>query len=94
MDEEIKIGKFVKNEETLTYKTEVLVSENYLHKLQEAAEYMVIEKISDRIVEDFVDQIEFEIDFADIAKKVQQAIINKLTIKQLRETIKYEGKIE
>lgn len=89
----IIIGEFKESEDSEFFKSNVLISKKYLEQMQEAAMYQITDKLSDAIVEEFKDRIEFELDFGEITQKVQQSIINTLTIKQLRENLKYEGKI-
>lgn len=71
----------------------VKVDDTYLEDLGKYAELEIVNQIARRIVDEKYEEIKNQLDYSKIAEKVQQSIINTLTIKEIQETLKYKDSL-
>lgn len=75
------------------HEMKIKVDDKYLEDLGEYAELEIINQVVRHIVDEKYEEIKSRLDYGKIAEKVQQSIINTLTIKELRETLKYKDSL-
>lgn len=75
------------------HEMKVKVDDKYLEDLGYYAELEIVNQIVKRIVDEKYEEIKNQLDYSKIAEKVQQSIINTLTIKEIRETLKYKDSL-
>lgn len=75
------------------HEMKVKVDDKYLENLGYYAELEIVNQIVRRIVDEKYEEIKNQLDYSKIAEKVQQSMINTLTIKELRETLKYKDSL-
>ena len=75
------------------HEMKVKVDDKYLEDLGECAEFEIINQIVRRIVDEKYEEIKNQLDYGKIPDKVQQSMNNTLTMKELRETLKYKDSL-
>lgn len=75
------------------HEMKVKVDDKYLENLGYYAELEIVNQIVRRIVDEKYEEIKNQLDYSKIAEKIQQSMINTLTIKELRETLKYKDSL-
>lgn len=63
------------------------ISDNLLETLEQNAKEILTEELVKKLVEYMFNDIHKSLDYGKITSEVQQSIINKLTIKELRESL-------
>lgn len=92
-ENKIEFGPLQEMATECKHEMKVKVDDRYLEDLGEYAELEIINQIVRHIVDEKYEEIKNQLDYSKIAEQVQQSIINTLTIKEIRETLKYKDSL-
>lgn len=86
-NEDFKISELYELSTEPYHEMKLKISDNLLEALGQNAKEILTEELVKKLVEYMFNDIHKSLDYGKITSEVQQSIINKLTIKELRESL-------